>query len=58
MGQMQFLSPIPEGHEFFLNFIILMDSHYDSGENKVLFEKIGARVPDLCLDTCFGSKLY
>ena len=30
---------------------------YDSGENEeVLFEKIGARVPDLWLDTSSGSK--
>ena len=29
---------------------------YDSGENEILFEKIGARVPDLWLDTSSGSK--
>ena len=34
-----------------------MDSSYDSGENEVLFVKIGARVPGLLLDTFFGIKL-
>ena len=30
---------------------------FDSGENEVLFVKIGARFPDLCLEKSFGPKL-
>ena len=41
----------------FLDFMILLDSSNDSGENEVLFVKIGARVPDLWLDMSFGPKL-
>ena len=39
-----------------LFFIVLFYSSYDSGEYEVLFLKIGARVPDLLLDTYLGSK--
>ena len=41
----------------FYNFMILLDSYYDSAENEVLFVKIGARVPDLWLDIFFGPLL-
>ena len=34
--------------------MILLDSYYDSGENEVLFMKIGVRVPDLRLDILLG----
>ena len=37
--------------------MIILDSYYDSGENEVLFVKIGARVLDLWLDTSSGPKL-
>ena len=37
--------------------MVLMDSPYDSWENEVLFEKIGARVLDLWLDTSSGHAL-
>ena len=36
--------------------MILLDSYYDFEENEVLFVKIGARVPDIWLDTSFGPK--
>ena len=36
--------------------MILLDSSYDFGEHEVLFVKIVARVPDIWLDTSFGSK--
>ena len=29
---------------------------YDSGENEILFKKIGARFPDLWFDMSSGSK--
>ena len=41
----------------FYNFMILLDSYYDSAENEVLFVKIRARVPDLWLDIFFGPLL-
>ena len=31
--------------------MVLIDLYYDSGEKEVLFVKIGARVPDLWLNT-------
>ena len=46
----------PQSQSIVLNFIILLDSSYDFGENKVLFLKIGARVPDVWLDTTFGLR--
>ena len=44
--QMYFLGPRPQRQEIFWDFIILLDSSYDSWENQVLFVKIGARVLD------------
>ena len=43
-GQMWFLGSRPQGREYFLDFLILLDSSYDSWENDVLFVKIEARV--------------
>ena len=40
----------------FLDFIILLDLSHYSGENEVLFVKIGARVLDLWLDMSSGPK--
>ena len=40
----------------FLDFIILLESSYDSGENEVLFAKIWARNLDLWHDNPFGPK--
>ena len=40
---MQFLGPKPQGREIFYNFMILLVSYYDSGENEVLIVKIEAR---------------
>ena len=37
--------------------MILLDSYYHFGGNEVLFVKIGVRVLDLWLDTCFGSNM-
>ena len=45
-----------QGKGIFLNFMILLDSYYDFEENEVLFVKMGARVPDIWLDTSFGPK--
>ena len=53
---MQFLGPRPQCHGTFSDFIILLDLSYNSGENEVLFLKIGARVLDLWFDTSFGPK--
>ena len=36
--------------------MILLDSSHDSGENVVLFVKIGARVLDLWLNMASGPK--
>ena len=46
----------PRSKFFFKDFIILLDLYYDSGENEILFVKIGARFPDLWLDTSFRPK--
>ena len=51
-----FLDLRPEGHGIFWDFIILLDSSYDSGEDEVLFVKIRARVLDSWLYTSFESK--
>ena len=48
--QMQFLGPRFQVQEHFWAFIILMDLSYNSGENELLFVKIGAMVLDLQLD--------
>ena len=57
VAQMYFLGPKPQGHKIFWKFIILLDLYNDSWKNEVLFVKIGARVPDLWLNTFFGPKL-
>ena len=44
------------GQNFFLNFIMSLDSFHDSWENEVLFVKIEAMVLDLLLDTSSGPK--
>ena len=44
------LDPSHWDHAIFWDFIILLDSSYDSGDNDVLFVKIGAR-----FWTCSGS---
>ena len=48
---MQFKGPRAQGQDIFCDFIILLESSYDSGENEVLFVKVGAKVPKLWLDT-------
>ena len=51
-----FIGPRPQGQESFWNFIILLDSSYDSSQNKaVFFMKIGGRFLDLWLNTSFDS---
>ena len=42
--------------EIFQDLIVLFDSTYDSGENEVLFMKIGTRVLDLWLDISSGPR--
>ena len=37
--------------------MILLDSSFDSGENEVLFLKIGSTALDFWLDKSFGPKL-
>ena len=49
VAQMWFLDPIPQDQDIFWDFIILLYLSYDSGENEVLFVKIGAGVLDLWL---------
>ena len=49
--------PRPQSQELFWDIIPLLDSSYDSGENEVLFVKIGARVLDLWLDKSSGPQL-
>ena len=46
VAQMWFLDPRPQGQEIFWDFIILLNSSHDSGENEVLFVKIGTRALD------------
>ena len=46
-----------KGQDIFWDFIILLDLSYDSGENVVMFVKIGARVPELWLDTSSGLQV-
>ena len=46
VAQMWFLGPRPQGQELFWDFIILLNSYYDSGEDEVLFVKIGTGVLD------------
>ena len=47
-------SPQTPNSENFGDFVILLDFSYNSGENELLFVKIGARVLDLWLDMSFG----
>ena len=55
---MQFLvSPRPQDQIIFKDFMILLDSPFNSTENEVLFVRIGAKVPDLWLDKLFEFKL-
>ena len=54
LPQMQFKSTRPQGPGFLLNFIILLDSCYDSEENEFLFVKIRTRFLKLWLDTYSG----
>ena len=54
---MLFMGPRLQGQRAFRDFIILLDSYYESGENEVLFVKNGARVPDLWLDLSFGPEV-
>ena len=56
MTQIQFLLPQTLQSRIFCDFIILLDSSYDSGENVVLLSKIGARVMNSWLYTSFGRK--
>ena len=44
------------GQSIFWYLIILLDSTYYLGENKIMFVKSEARVLDLWLDNYFGSK--
>ena len=46
----------PQSHIIFKNFMILLVSSNDSGENEVLFIRITARVPDLWQDMSSGPK--
>ena len=53
---MYLLEPSPQGQETY-DFMILLDSSGEnSGENEVLFVKIGARVFYLWLDMSFESR--
>ena len=38
--------------------MILLDSTYDSGKNEISFVKIEARILDLRLHKCFGSRFF
>ena len=51
-------SPQTTNSENFGDFVILLDLSYNSGENELLFVKIGARVLDLLLDTSSGPKWH
>ena len=44
------LGPRPPSYRIFWDIMILLDSCYASGENEVLFVKIGARILALWLD--------
>ena len=57
VAQMLFLILRPQDQNFFWDFIIFLDSSYDSGKDEVLFVKIEAKVLDLWLDKSFGPKL-
>ena len=54
--KMLLLGPRLEVYQFFWNFMILLDSSYDSGEYEILFLKIGARCPDFWLRSSSGPK--
>ena len=57
VAQMWFLASRPQDQDIFWDFIILLDLSHESGENKNLFLKIGARVLELWLDMIFWVKL-
>ena len=53
-----YICPRHQGKDIFGDFISLLDLPYDSGENMVMFVKIGARVPELWLVTSSGLAVW
>ena len=48
-------APSSQGQHFFEDFMILLDSSYDSWENEVLFLKTEAKVVDLWFDVFWAQ---
>ena len=53
-----YVFPRRQGQDIFGDFISLLDLPHDSGENVVMFVKIGTRVPELWLVTSPGLAVW